>query len=94
MVVLSATARTVHGLGPDAPLPVAGASLPCSEARWSTPGDWTVRVCTGAATFANITWISLSGGTSSGRRDPRIFLGIDNATKMPLDDVESKRGED
>jgi hypothetical protein len=29
-----------------------------------------------------------------GRRDPRVCLGIDRPPKMPLVDVEPKRGED
>ena len=34
------------------------------------------------------------GGTSSGRRDHRVCLGIDKLPKTPPNDVESKRGED
>jgi hypothetical protein len=34
------------------------------------------------------------GGTSSGRRDPRVRLGIGRPPKMPSNDVESKRCED
>jgi hypothetical protein len=34
------------------------------------------------------------GGTPSGRRDPRLCLGIGRPPKMPPDNVESKRGED
>jgi hypothetical protein len=30
----------------------------------------------------------------SGRRDPRICLGIGRPSKTPLDDIELKRGED
>jgi hypothetical protein len=36
----------------------------------------------------------LPGGTPSGRRDPRVCLGIDRPPKMPLVDVEPKRSED
>ena len=32
------------------------------------------------------------GGTPSGRRDPRVCLGIGRPPNTPLDDVESKRG--
>jgi hypothetical protein len=35
-----------------------------------------------------------SGGTLSRRRNPRVCLGIDIPPKTPLDDIESKRGED
>jgi hypothetical protein len=44
--------------------------------------------------FANNTWISLTGRTPSGRRDPRVCLGIDRPSKTPLNDVEPKRCED
>jgi hypothetical protein len=54
----------------------------------------TVRVCTRATTFANNTWISLLGGTSSRRRDPRVCLGVGRPPKTSPDDVETKRGED
>jgi hypothetical protein len=36
-------------------------------------------------------WISLPGGTPSGRRDPRGCLGIGRPPKADLDDVESNR---
>jgi hypothetical protein len=48
----------------------------------------------GAVGFANNTWISLLGGTLSGRRHPKFCLGIGIPSKMPLYDVESKRGGD
>jgi hypothetical protein len=38
--------------------------------------------------------ISLPGGPPSGRRDPRLCLGIGRPPKTPLIDVEPKRGED
>jgi hypothetical protein len=57
-------------------------------------GDWTVRACAGAAAIANNTWISSPGGTPSGRRDPRFCLRVGRPTKMPPDNVESKRSED
>jgi hypothetical protein len=34
------------------------------------------------------------GGTSSGRRDPRLCLGIGRTPKTPLIDVEPKKDED
>jgi hypothetical protein len=76
------------------PRPAAGAGFPCTEFGRSAPGGQTVRVCVGAATFTNSTWISLPGGTPSGRRYPRVCLGIGRSSKTALDDVESKRGED
>jgi hypothetical protein len=36
----------------------------------------------------------LPGETPSGRRDPRVCLGIGMPPKTPLVDVEPKRGED
>jgi hypothetical protein len=36
----------------------------------------------------------LPGGTLSGRRHPRVCLGIGRPHKTPLFDVEPKRGED
>jgi hypothetical protein len=60
----------------------------------SALGGRIVRVCAGVATFANSTWISLPGRTSSRRRDPMVCLGFGRPPKTPLDDVESKRGKD
>jgi hypothetical protein len=34
------------------------------------------------------------GGTPLGRTDPRFCLGVGRPTKMPPDNVESKRSED
>jgi hypothetical protein len=82
-VVLSAAARTVRGLGPDDPWPGVEAGLPCGEVEWSAPGGRTVCSCVGATTFC-----------LSERRDPRVCLEIRRPPKTPLDDVESKRGED
>jgi hypothetical protein len=64
-------------------------SLPRAELDGSRL-DRTIRVCAGAAAFANSTQILLSGGTPSGRRGLRIGM----PPKTPLDDIESKRGED
>jgi hypothetical protein len=47
-----------------------------------------------ATKFGNNTWISLSGGTLSERRDPMVCLGISRPLKTPLKDVEPERGED
>jgi hypothetical protein len=54
----------------------------------------TVRACAGATEFAGGAWISLPGGTPSGRRDPRPCLGTGRPPKTPLIDVELKIGED
>lgn len=53
-----------------------------------------VCVCVGATTFANSTWISPSGGTSSRRCDPRVCLTVDRSTMTPPDEIESNIGED
>jgi hypothetical protein len=36
----------------------------------------------------------LSGGTPSGRRDPRVCFGVGRPPKAPLVDVKPNRGED
>jgi hypothetical protein len=84
----------VRDLGPDSPRPRAEAGLPCGEVRRSKPAGQTVRACVGAAAFANSSWISFSGETPSGRRDPRICLGIGRSSKTPSDDIVPKRCED
>jgi hypothetical protein len=63
---------------------------------WTVPSiGWIVRVCVGATAFAISTWISLPGGTSSERRDPRVCLGVGKTPKASRDDVESSKiGED
>jgi hypothetical protein len=63
-VALSGQARTVRGTGPDGPRPRAGRSA-------RTQG-W--RKIAGGA------WISLPGGTPSGRRDPGGCLGSSRPT--------------
>jgi hypothetical protein len=62
--VLSAKGRTVRAQGPDGPRPGAGRS---------------VRV-QGRRKIAGGAWISLPGGTPSGRRDPRSCLGSGRPT--------------
>jgi hypothetical protein len=57
--VLSDQARTVRGTGPDGPRPRAGRSARAQGRR----------------KIADSAWISLPGGTPSGRRDPRSCLG-------------------
>jgi hypothetical protein len=64
VAVLSGQARTVRGLGPDGPRPGAGARFLCLTAGRSARTQRR-RKSSAAA------WISLPGGTPSGRRDPR-----------------------
>jgi hypothetical protein len=77
VAVPSAEARTVHGQGPDGPRPGTGGGVPCLTVGRSAPTGRTVRACAGAAKVAGDAWISLPGGTPSGRRDPRSCLGSD-----------------
>jgi hypothetical protein len=53
-----------------------------------------VHACVGTTEFADGAWISLLGGTPSGRRDLRVCLGIGGPPKTPLNNVEPERGED
>jgi hypothetical protein len=68
VAVPSAEAWTVRGQGPDSPRPGTGAGVPCLQAGRSARAQ-------GAAKVAGGTWISLPGGTPSGRRDPGGCLG-------------------
>jgi hypothetical protein len=79
-VVLSAQGRTVRGQGPDGPRPGAQLRLLCLTAGRSAPWGRTVRVYAEAAEVAGSAWISLPGGTPSGRRDPRWCLGSGRPT--------------
>jgi hypothetical protein len=47
-----------------------GRSATCGRSWSSLRRSRTVHACTGAAAFANSTWILLPRGTPSGRRDP------------------------
>jgi hypothetical protein len=71
--VLSGQARTVRGTGPDGPRPGAGARVPCLTAGRSARAQ-------GRRMIAGSAWISLPGGTPSGRRDPRSCLGSGRPT--------------
>jgi hypothetical protein len=79
-VVLSAQGWTVRGLGPDGPRPGARLGLLCLTAGRSAPWGRTVRAYAEAAEVAGGAWISLPGGTPSGRRDPRWCLGSGRPT--------------
>jgi hypothetical protein len=63
VAVLSAQARTVRGQGPDGPPPGTKAWVSCLTAGRSARAQGATKVAGGA-------WISLPGGTPSGRRDP------------------------
>jgi hypothetical protein len=80
VVVPSAEARTVRDQGSDGPRPGTGAGVPCLTVGRSATTGQTVRACAGAAKVAGGAWISLPGGTPSGRRDPRGFLGSGRPT--------------
>jgi hypothetical protein len=62
--------------GVDGPRPRAGRSVTWDRAKGFLPDGWMVRACAGATEVAGGAWISLSGGTPSGRRDPRCCLGL------------------
>jgi hypothetical protein len=66
--------------GADCPRPGAGRSVAWCPARASLPDGWTVRAYAEAAGVAGGAWISLPGGTPSGRRDPRWCLGSGRPT--------------
>jgi hypothetical protein len=94
LVVLSADARTVLGTGPDGPRPSTGATPPLRTSGRSAPGARTVRDGADGLLLRNRPRSCLSGGTPSGRRDRRVCLSIGRPPKMPLVNVQPKRGED
>jgi hypothetical protein len=61
------TGGGAHYTGADGPRPGVGLRFPTYR-----PDS---RACAGAAKVADGAWISLPGGTPSGRRDPRCCLG-------------------
>jgi hypothetical protein len=61
--------------GTNGPRPGAGRSATWDRAKGFLPDGRTVRACAGAAEVTGGAWISLLGGTPSGRRDPRCCLG-------------------
>jgi hypothetical protein len=71
--VLSGQARTVRGQGPDGLRPGAEARVSCLTAGRSARAQGQQKIADGA-------WISLPGGTPSGRRDPRSCLGSGRPT--------------
>jgi hypothetical protein len=93
LAVLSAEVRTVRGTGPDGPRPRAGAT-PLRTFGRSVSRARTVRDGANGLLLHSRPRSCLPGGTPSGRRDRRVCLGIGRPPKMPLVDVEPKRGED
>jgi hypothetical protein len=93
-VVFSVEARTVSGPGSDGLLPGAGAAPSLLMSRQSVPGARTVRDGGESLFLRNRPRSRLPGGNPSGRRDPRVCLGIGKPPKMPLVDVEPKRDGD
>jgi hypothetical protein len=90
--VLSAKAQTVRSIGPDGPRPGAGAAP-----RLDGPRLWLGRSVMVQSVFFLLysrPRSHLIGGTPSGRRHPRVCLGIGRLVKTPLVDEEPKRGED
>jgi hypothetical protein len=85
--MLSAEARMVRDLG-------AGATPPLCMSGRSASGAWTVHDGVERRLLRNRPRYCLSGGTSSGRRDPMVCLGVSRPSKTPLVDVEPKRGKD
>jgi hypothetical protein len=93
MAVLSVEAWTVRSPGPNGPQHGA-ASPPLRTSRRSAPGAQTV--CDGAKgiLLCSRPRSRLPGEIPSGRRDPRVCLGVSRPHKTSLVNVESKRGED
>jgi hypothetical protein len=75
--VLSADAWTICGTGPDGLRPGAGATPPLHASERSAPRARTV--CDGAYGLLLHSRPSsrLPRGNPSGRRDPRVCLGVD-----------------
>jgi hypothetical protein len=92
--VLFAEAQTVCVTGPDGPRPGAGATPPLHTFGRSAPGARTVHDGAEGLLLHSRPRSCLPGGTPSGRRDLRVCLGVGRRPKMPLVDVEPKRGED
>jgi hypothetical protein len=94
LVVLSAKARTVRGIGSNGLRPCAGAAPPLCMSGRSMPGAWTIRDGAERRLLHRRPRSRLSGGTPSGRRDPRVCLSVGKPPKTPLVDIEPKRCED
>jgi hypothetical protein len=79
--------------GADDLRPSAGAA-PLHMSGRSVPWAWTVRNGAEGRILCSRPRSLLSEGTPSRRRDPRVCLRVGRPPKMPLVDVEPKRGED
>jgi hypothetical protein len=86
-VLSTAQGRTVRDLG-------AGAAPSLCMSGWSAPEARTVRDGTEGRLLRRRPRSRLPGWTPSGRRDPRVCLGVGRPPKTSLVDVEPKRGED
>ena len=75
VAVLSAQERTVRGQGPDGPQPSARLGFPAQRPDGPRLQAGRSASAQGVAKVAGGAWISLPGGTPSGRRDPRCCLG-------------------
>jgi hypothetical protein len=62
--------------------------------KTSAPGASTVRNDTESLFLHNIPRSRLPGQIPSGKKDPRLCLGIGRPPKTHLVDIEPKRGED
>jgi hypothetical protein len=87
LVVLFMEARKVCGTGSNAPQPGRRSGSFSAYIR-------TVRDGAEGHLLRSKPRSRLPGGTPSGRRDPRVCLGVDRPPKAPLVDVEPKRCED
>jgi hypothetical protein len=94
LAVLSTEARTVCDTGPDGPRPGVGATPPLCTSGRSAPRARIVRDGAEGLLLCSRPRSRLLGGTPSGRRDPRVCLGVGRPPKTPLIDVKPKRGED
>jgi hypothetical protein len=85
--------RTVCGTGPGSSWPSEGAAPPLRASECSAPEAQTVHDGT-EGLLRSRPRSRLPGETPSGRRDPRVCIGVSRPPKTPLVDVEPKRGED
>jgi hypothetical protein len=72
---LTRTGGSALCTGADGPRAGVGRSVTWRRARVPCLTGRMVRACAGAAKVDDGAWISLPGGTPSGRRDPRGCLG-------------------
>jgi hypothetical protein len=73
----------VRDLGTRAPPPLR-------TSRRFAPGAWMVRDGAECRLLRSRPRSCLPGGTPSGRRDPRVCLGVGRPPKTPLVDVETR----